>query len=47
MLPVEQRPGCVLTDDTHAELVLALVELLLNAAAHLDYGGDDESETHR
>ena len=47
-LPLPQEPTCVVPDDTQAELILALVELLMGAArADLEGGGDDESEAHR
>lgn len=47
-LPLLQGPTYVIPDETQAELVLALVELLLGAAhIGLTDGGDDESETHR
>ena len=47
-LPLLQGPTCVVPDDTQAELILALVELLIGAAqADVEDGGDDESEAHR
>jgi hypothetical protein len=47
-LPLLQERTCVLPDDKQAELVLALVELLIGAAhAGCTDGGDDESEAHR
>jgi hypothetical protein len=47
-LPLLQGPTCVVPDDKQAELVLALVELLIGAAhVGLEDGGDDESEAHR
>lgn len=47
-LPLLQEPTCVVRDDTQAELILALVELLIGAAqADLEGGGDDESGAHR
>lgn len=47
-LPLLQGPTCVVPDDKQAELILALVELLIGAAqADLEDGGDDESEAHR
>jgi hypothetical protein len=46
-LPLLQGPTCVVPDDTQAELVLALVELLIGAAhVGVEDGGDDESEAH-
>jgi hypothetical protein len=58
--PVEPSPqlnlsllnatACLIPDDKHKELMLALVELLSSAAAEgvppQANGGDDESETH-
>lgn len=47
-LALLQGPACVVPDDKHAELVLALVELLIGAVhVGLEDGGDDESEAHR
>lgn len=47
-LPLLQEPTCVVPDDSQAELILALVELLIGAAqADLKGGGDDESEVDR
>ena len=47
-LPLLQGPTCVVPDDKQAELVLALVELLIGAApVGPTEGGDDASETHR
>ena len=47
-LPLLQGPTCVVPDDTQAELVLALVELLIGAAhVGVEDGGEDESEAHR
>ena len=47
-LPLLQGPTCVVPADTQAELVLALVELLIGAVqVDLEDGGDDESEAHR
>ena len=47
-LPLLQGSLGVVPDDKQAELVLALVELLIGAV-HVDVkdGGDDESEAHR
>jgi hypothetical protein len=46
-LPLLQGPACVVSDDKQAELVLALVELLIGAAhVGVEDGGDDESEAH-
>jgi hypothetical protein len=46
-LPLLQGPACGVSDDKQAELVLALVELLIGAV-HVGFedGGDDESEAH-
>ena len=47
-LPLLQVPTCVVPDDKQAELVGALVELLIGAAhVGLEDRGDDESEAHR
>ena len=47
-LPLRQGPTCVVPDDKQAELVLALMELLIGAAhVGVEDGGDDESEAHR
>lgn len=48
-LPLLNVPTCVVPDDKQVELVLALVELLTDAAQACANaaGGDDESETHR
>lgn len=47
-LPLLQGPACLVPDDRQAELVLALVELLIGAVhVGLTDGGDDESQTHR
>jgi hypothetical protein len=47
-LPLHHGPTCVVPPDTRAELILALVELLIGAVqVDLEDGGDDESETHR
>jgi len=50
-LPLLNLPACVLPNDKQAELVLALVELLVGAAhatvEDMRDGGDDERETHR
>ena len=50
-LPLLNQPPCPLPDDKHAELVLALVDLLIQAAeqAVTDHrnGGDHEREAHR
>jgi hypothetical protein len=47
-LPLLSLPASVVPEDKQAELVVALVELLTDAA-HVcaNAGGDDESETHR
>ena len=47
-LQLLQGPTYVIPDNKQAELVLALVELLIGAA-HIGPtdGGDDESKTHR
>ena len=49
--PLLNLPACVLPNDKQAELVLALVELLVGAAhatvEDMRDGGDDERETHR
>ncbi len=50
-LPLLQVPPCVMPADKQAELVLALVELLIAASvlepsARPD-GGDDERDAHR
>jgi hypothetical protein len=47
-LPLLQKPAFAVPPDTQAELVLALVELLIHAA-HVgrEDGGDDESEADR
>lgn len=50
-LPLLQIPASVIPTDKQAELVVALVELLLGAVveptdAYID-GGDDEREAHR
>lgn len=49
-LPLLQVPPCVIPADKQAELVLALVELLIGAvlepSAILD-GGDDERDAYR
>ena len=50
-LPLLNLSACVVPNDQHVELVLALVELLVSAA-HATVedtrdGGDDEPETHR
>ena len=47
-LPLLQGPTCVVPADRQAELVLALVELLIGAVhVNLEDGGDDESKAHR
>ena len=47
-LPLLQGPACVVPNDKQAELVLALVELLIGAVqVSLEDGGDDASEAHR
>jgi hypothetical protein len=50
-LPLLNLPACVVPNDKQAELVLALVELLVGAAhttvEDMRDGGDDERETHR
>jgi hypothetical protein len=47
-LPLLQGPTYVVPADQQAELVVALVELLIEAAhVGLEDGGDDESEAHR
>ena len=47
-LPLLQGRPYVVPDDQQAELVLALVELLIGAASvGLRDGGDDESEADR
>ena len=47
-LPLLQGPTCVVPADHQAELVVALVELLIDAAhVGVKDGGDDESEAHR
>ncbi len=50
-LPLLNLPACVVPNDKHADLVLALVELLVRAAQaaveDIRDGGDDERETHR
>ena len=50
-LPLLNLPACIVPNDKQAELVLALVELLVSAAharvEDLRDGGDDERETHR
>jgi len=47
-LPLLQGPTRVVPDDKQAELVVALVELLIGAAhVGLEDGGDDEPEAHR
>lgn len=47
-LPLLQGPTYVAPDDQQAALVVALVELLIEAAhVGLEDGGDDESEAHR
>ena len=46
-LPLLQGPTRVVPPDQQAELVLALVELLIGAAhVGLEDGGDDESKAH-
>jgi len=49
-LPLLQVPPCVIPADQHAELVLALVKLLIGAALEpsaIPDGGDDERDAHR
>ena len=47
-LPLLQGPTCVVPADQQAELVVALVALLIDAAhVGLTDGGDDESEADR
>jgi hypothetical protein len=47
-LPLLQGPTYVVPADQQAALVVALVELLIEAAhVGLEDGGDDESEAHR
>ena len=47
-LPLLQGPTSVIPHDKQAELVLALVELLIGAAqVGLTDGGDDAPESHR
>ena len=47
-LPLLQRPTGLVPDDKQAELILALVELLIGAAQiGRRNGGDDESEADR
>jgi hypothetical protein len=47
-LPLLQRPTGLVPDDKQAELILALVELLIGAAqSGRRNGGDDESEADR
>jgi len=48
-LPLLNAPASVLPDDKQAELVLALVELLVNAATEQrpSEGGDDERQADR
>jgi hypothetical protein len=47
-LPLPQESTSVVPADRQAELVLALVELLIGAAhVGVEDGGDDESEAHR
>jgi hypothetical protein len=47
-LPLLQRPTCVVPADRQAELVVALVALLIDAAhVGVKDGGDDESEADR
>lgn len=49
-LPLLQGPPCVMPADKQAELVLALVELLIGAVLEpsaIPDGGDDEREAHR
>lgn len=45
-LPLLSVPTDRVPDDQHAELVLALVELLIAAHGGLKDGGDHESEAH-
>jgi hypothetical protein len=46
-LPLLQEPTGAVPNGTQAELILALVELLIGAHVSLGAGGDDESEAHR
>jgi hypothetical protein len=50
-LPLLNLPACVVPNDKQAELVLALVELLVGAAhttvKNMRDGGGDERETYR
>jgi hypothetical protein len=50
-LPLLNLPACVVPTDKQADLVLALVELLIGAAriaiGEMNDGGDDDRETHR
>lgn len=49
-LPLLQVPPCVMPADKQAELVLALVELLIAAVLEpsaIPDGGDDERDAHR
>lgn len=47
-LPLPHAPACLVPADKEAELVLALVELLVRAAHRgLANGGGDESEADR
>lgn len=47
-LPLLQGPTGAVPSVTQAELILALVELLIGAArVSLEEGGDDASEAHR
>lgn len=50
-LPLLNVPACVVPNDKQAELILALVELLIGAAhatvRDTSDGGDDDCETHR
>ncbi len=47
-LPLLQSLASVVPEDKQAELILALVELLIGVAhVGLEDGGDDESEAHR
>lgn len=49
-LPLLQVPPCVMPADKQAELVLALVELLIAAVLEpsaIPNGGDHEHEAHR
>lgn len=47
-LPLLQQPALAVPHDSQAELVRALVELLIQAAhAGLEDGGDDEPEADR